>query len=271
MWSVTLKTTETRAAGARYERAEQIQRQPTRGSARHQATEARGVLGQALPSSGFPAQVQATISQLPATTLPHRERISAAFGDDQIADIKCHVGGPAGQLAAGLGAKALAVGEHIAFRNSPDLRTAAHEAAHVVQQRMGVPPGGYVGRLGDRFEREADASASAVCHGEKAPIADDSLRAGSRISGAASREPALQFDMAAYSGPPIDPAEMGIPNQPVETAVNVGALRRCLRPYLESGDVRTRTLGDWVHFSWRADALPADVAYQPYIEDIRGR
>src|SRR6185503_888478 len=51
---------------------------------------------------------------------------------------------------------------------APDLHTAAHEAAHVVQQRAGVQLKGGVGEAGDPYERHADAVASLVVQGASA-------------------------------------------------------------------------------------------------------
>jgi hypothetical protein len=69
------------------------------------------------------------------------------------------VGGPAVQATEGMGARAYATGNHVAFGTTPELHTAAHEAAHVVQQRAGVQLYGGVGRSGDAYERHADAVA----------------------------------------------------------------------------------------------------------------
>src|SRR5690606_17781893 len=55
-----------------------------------------------------------------------------------------------------------------AFRGAPDLHTAAHEAAHVVQQRAGVALAGGVGQAGDAYEQHADAVAERVLRGESA-------------------------------------------------------------------------------------------------------
>ena len=55
-----------------------------------------------------------------------------------------------------MGAEAIASGTHVAFAGPPSLFTAAHEAAHVVQQAAGVDIDGGVGRDGDRYERHAD-------------------------------------------------------------------------------------------------------------------
>lgn len=64
--------------------------------------------------------------------------------------------------AYGMGAEAFATGDRVAFAGSPDLHTAAHEAAHVVQQRAGVQLKGGVGEAHDRYEQHANAVADAV-------------------------------------------------------------------------------------------------------------
>ena len=56
----------------------------------------------------------------------------------------------------------------MAFRGYPDLHTAAHEAAHVIQQRKGVDLKSGLGRKGDRYERHADAVADKVVRGKSA-------------------------------------------------------------------------------------------------------
>jgi len=54
------------------------------------------------------------------------------------------------------------MGDRVAFQQTPDLHTTAHEAAHVVQQRSGVAPVGGVGQDGDTCERQADSIADRV-------------------------------------------------------------------------------------------------------------
>ncbi len=72
----------------------------------------------------------------------------------------------ASQANSKLGAKAYASREKVAFRGYPDLHTAAHEAAHVVQQRQGVDLKDGTGKKGDPYERHADAVADRVVQGE---------------------------------------------------------------------------------------------------------
>ena len=105
----------------------------------------------------------------PATSLPFMDRIQASFGrQHDLTSIQAHVGGAATAAASAMGASAYATGNHVAFAGAPDLHTAAHEAAHVVQQRTGVQLHGGVGRAGDGYERQADAVADRVVQGRSA-------------------------------------------------------------------------------------------------------
>lgn len=101
--------------------------------------------------------------------LPHLERIQHAFGQQHdIRNVQAHVGGPAAQASRAMGAQAYATGTRVGFQQSPDLHTAAHEAAHVVQQRAGVQLANGVGQAGDVYERHADAVAERVVAGQSA-------------------------------------------------------------------------------------------------------
>jgi calpain family cysteine protease/uncharacterized protein DUF4157 len=103
-----------------------------------------------------------------AQALPHREQIQRAFGHHDVDDVRAFVGGAAASASDRLGAEAYATGDAVAFRDSPDLHTAAHEAAHVVQQRGGVQLKDKLGRAGDAYEAHADAVADAVTGGRSA-------------------------------------------------------------------------------------------------------
>ncbi len=109
----------------------------------------------------------------PADVLPHREEIQRAFGRHDVSRVETHVGGAAGDAAGRLGAEAYAFGSQVAFASPPDLRTAAHEAAHVVQQRTAgardvAALGGTLTSPGDAAERHADLVAERVVRGESA-------------------------------------------------------------------------------------------------------
>jgi hypothetical protein len=101
-------------------------------------------------------------------TLPHFATIQQLFGRHDVSGIQAHVGGEARQASHAIGAEAYAMGDRVAFSSAPDLHTAAHEAAHVVQQRGGVQLKGGVGEVGDPYERHADQVADAVVQGKSA-------------------------------------------------------------------------------------------------------
>ena len=122
--------------------------------------------------------------------LPHAEAIQRSFGKHDVGNVQAHVGGAAADATAAIGASAYATGNDVAFGASPDLHTAAHEAAHVVQQRAGVSLYGGVGQAGDVYEKHADAVADAVVQGKSAEGLLDTM-AGS--GGAASEGPVQMY------------------------------------------------------------------------------
>ena len=100
--------------------------------------------------------------------LPHLETIQRSFGKHDVSQIQAHTDGAASKGAKVMGAEAFASGDHVAFAEAPSLHTAAHEAAHVVQQRGGVQLKGGVGTEGDQYEQHADAVADRVVQGKSA-------------------------------------------------------------------------------------------------------
>jgi hypothetical protein len=126
--------------------------------------------------------------------LPHRDQIQALFGRHDVSNVQAHVGGPAAEASQQIGASAYATGSSVAFREAPDLHTAAHEAAHVVQQREGVQLRGGVGEVGDAYEQHADAVADAVVAGNPAGGILD------QMAGGGSRSPAVQRKATGPAG-----------------------------------------------------------------------
>lgn len=110
--------------------------------------------------------------------LPHLDAIQQSFGHHDVSAVQAHVGGRAAEASAAMGAEAYATGNDVAFSRSPGLHTAAHEAAHVVQQRGGVSLKGGVGQIGDPYERHADAVADRVVQGESAVDLLDQMAGG---------------------------------------------------------------------------------------------
>ena len=123
-----------------------------------------------------------------AAHCPMCETIQRLFGRHDISGIEAHVGGPAAAASRAIGAEAYATGHHVAFASSPSLHTAAHEAAHVVQQRGGVQLKGGVGESGDAHEQNANAVADAVVQGKSAEALLDAY-AGGGGSPAVQRKP----------------------------------------------------------------------------------
>ena len=114
--------------------------------------------------------------------LPFRDDIQRAFGRHDVSTIRVQVGGDAAVAARTLGARAYTIGERVAFVAPPDLHTAAHEAAHVVQQRAGVHLDGELGHADDVYERAADAAADAVVAGNVAEHLLDGPGGGARLA-----------------------------------------------------------------------------------------
>ena len=103
-----------------------------------------------------------------SSALPHQEAIQRSFGAFDVTNVKTRQGGEAAAAAGAMGADAYATGDRVGFAKAPDLHTAAHEAAHVVQQRSGVQLYGGVGKADDAYERNADQVADKVVAGEPA-------------------------------------------------------------------------------------------------------
>ncbi|HEX8114313.1 MAG TPA: DUF4157 domain-containing protein [Kofleriaceae bacterium] len=143
----------------------------------------------------------------PGGPLPHRDRIQSLFGRHDITGVTAHQGPAASQAAQSLGARAYAHGNAVAFASPPDLHTAAHEAAHVVQQRRGVQLKGGIDQPGDGYERHADAVADAVVAGRSAEPLLDQLAAGGQHEATIQRSPAIT---GASGGPAVTPPAAGI-------------------------------------------------------------
>ena len=128
-----------------------------------------------------------------ASVAPHLSAVQRSFGAHDISNVRTHVGGKAAQAAGALGAEAYATGQSVAFAKAPDLHTAAHEYAHVVQQRAGVQLSGGVGRAGDSYEQHADAVADLVVAGRSAESKLGEMT-GAKASGGAvqTKTPAIQ-------------------------------------------------------------------------------
>ena len=135
--------------------------------------------------------------------LPHHDAIQHSFGRHDVSHIEAHTGGAARAAAEVMGAAGFAYGDQVAFAGEPSLHTAAHEAAHVVQQRAGVHLQGGVGQAGDRHEQHADAVADLVVQGRSAEALLDEL-AGSPAGAAALQQKLM---MSTHGGM-FDPCKL---------------------------------------------------------------
>jgi hypothetical protein len=153
----------------------------------------------------FALHIAAQGVQGAGSALPHGDVIQASFGKHDVSGISAHVGGGAAQASAAIGAEAYATGSSVAFASDPSLHLAAHEAAHVVQQRAGVSLKGGMGQAGDAYERHADAVADAVVSGRSAEALLDHGPAGGGSTAAIQRnQPGAAAPAAAPASAPAD-------------------------------------------------------------------
>src|SRR5207302_373213 len=122
-----------------------------------------------------------------------------------VSDVRAHVAGPAAHASHAMGAAAYAVGDRVAFGATPDLRTAAHEAAHVVQQRAGVD----VAAHGNRHEQHADAVADRVAQGGSAEALLDAFAGNGRPDRAAVQRLAFLNETQVHKSQKALTADMG--------------------------------------------------------------
>lgn len=171
----------------------------------------RTLLGGAGRGQTTPATQNTGQSRQP---IPYLDRIRSSFGRHDVSQVGAEIGGGAAEAGASLDARAFTIGEHVGFAEAPDLHTAAHEAAHVVQQRAGISLPGGIDQPGDAHERLADEVADAVVRGESAePLLDRIVAGGSGTSPSLSiqRKP-VAGGAAGPSGAPA-PARQLPPGQ----------------------------------------------------------
>jgi len=119
----------------------------------------------------------------PSTPLPHLDRIQESFGRHSVANVQAHSGATARAASNAIGANGFTTAGHVVFATPPNLRLAAHEAAHIVQQRAGLNLEGGFGRIDDRHERHADAVADRVMRGESSEALLDQYAAAKGATG----------------------------------------------------------------------------------------
>jgi len=145
-----------------------------------------GASGEASSEGVHAAAAQGTSGT--ATELSFLDRIQTSFGHHDVGNVQQYTDANANAASKAMGAKAYATGNAVAFAGAPDLHTAAHEAAHVVQQRGGVQLKDDVGATGDRYEQHADAVADKVVSGESAETLLDTMAGGATNHGNVQRQ-----------------------------------------------------------------------------------
>lgn len=188
--------------------------------AHHRACEARLVQFLSAPLPLAPSEREARDAQAQqaassgvagaAEALPHGEAIQSSFGHHDVSGVRAHVGGAAADACGAMGAQAFATGDHVGFAAAPDVHTAAHEAAHVVQQRAGVHLKGGVGAAGDPYERHADRVADLVVRGESAERELDAMAGGGGGAAAVQKREAAPEDAPAGAPAPTAEADPAI-------------------------------------------------------------
>jgi len=161
------------------------------GAARGQSSELGNALVQRKggdPVKGDLNAVVGSVGKDGAGPIPHKAEMESAFGTS-FDGVKATSGAASAKANEALGAKAFTAGDTVAFGSpSPSKELVAHELTHVVQQRAGGGAGVQqkttLGQSGDRFEQEADRTASTVAAGGKV----DASTLSAAPSGLVSRE-----------------------------------------------------------------------------------
>jgi hypothetical protein len=168
-------------------------------------------------SNGVAEGAEAALARTEGSTgtpLPDdaRSRFEASLGTD-LGDVRIHTGPGSADAAAGLGARAFAVGQDMHFgagQYRPDdpfgMHLLAHEVAHTVQQRSGgagPQRKATVSEPGDAAEVEADRAADAMVAGQRAEVSGGpTLAARANDPAAAGAAGGEQADAQQAKGKP---------------------------------------------------------------------
>lgn len=173
----------------------------------------------------------------PSAPLPHLDAVQRSFGKHDISSVEAHNDPQATDANQAIDAVGYAIGNHVAFAGTPDLHTAAHEAAHVVQQRSGVQLAGGIGEAGDAYETHADAVAERVVNGKQAgPLLDQTPGYAGRHGESAAGAGAVQ-----KSDQPVQMQgahKQTQTTQPTQTTGNIGGFdQKGFQKMMEEGSL----------------------------------
>jgi hypothetical protein len=215
-------------------------------------------------TDGDPHRTAAEGTSGAASSLPYLDQIQASFGRHDVSSVAAYADDAATAACDGLGAMAFASGNRIAFRGPPTLHTAAHEAAHVVQQRAGVFLKDGLGDTGDIYEKHADVVAEAVVRGESAEALLDAGPGGTSDADT-SRSRALTTD--AQSKSPVQLMPWMGPRMPP----SLDGAKRALYVSLVTHPVAKLLLGHYIDGTGAAFHLtPQQMIDIEPIVDVRG-
>lgn len=147
-----------------------------------------------------------------SSKLPHLARIQAAFGRYGLGGVRAYVGPQAQAASEALNAMAFASSESVVL-GEQDLFTVAHEAAHIVQQRMGITGG-------EKWELHADRVAQIVTQGGNAEPLLDAVKGGGELDAqtlawlAEREDPDAQLELQAMADQTQDLVTEGLQPDP---------------------------------------------------------
>jgi len=193
MGEFTGKTTRTETLGAR---TDDVQQGPGKRTLVEQAYGSEPMAPVQRKGGNDSAPIRAAAdagASGPGGPLPHFDRIQQLFGRHDVSAVRAHTDQAAVAANVQMGSQAYARANDVAFGGPPDLYTAAHEAAHVVQQRGGVQLKGGVGEQGDAYERHADAVADTVVAGASAESLLSAMAGFAADGSKAAVQHAVQF------------------------------------------------------------------------------
>lgn len=166
---VNLKTAAVQRMCSGCESEEEVQRHSRSSFRSHDSVQREGqAASDATMTSTSVGQFAAQGVRGSGSPFPYLDKIQPAFGRHDVTGIETFTGLNAAFASRAIGADAYTIGNRVAFDGEPSFEVAAHEAAHVIQQRRGVQLKGGVGSPRDAYEQHADAVAKRVVEGGSA-------------------------------------------------------------------------------------------------------
>lgn len=169
---------------------------------------------------------------------PHEEDLRRSFGPHYPEGTIAITGPAAVEANTGLGTSGLAAGGAVAFAADPSLELAAHEMAHVVQQRRGLG----AASTQDHEEQARRIGEVTARGGSSAPLLD-TLRPSQRGTPVVQGDTGLLQPQAADGHGHVDYVRVDVPGDGscLFHSVLLGSVATALLPELRSRDFRDQT------------------------------